>query len=114
MRVQAFVQKLPIEALQVPVLHRTTGLDELPFHVPRVRPLIHRPTPEFRPVVQQNPLRQPSGLPSFFQDANAPQPRQRPVRFDPQKTPRPSQRSTPVRVQKRRIVAALTAVVLAP
>src|SRR5262245_55370251 len=60
--VQAFVAKLPVEALDVGILRGLARGDELEIDAMTISPSIKRPTGEFRPLVGANRSRQASKL----------------------------------------------------
>ena len=56
--IQTFIPKLAIEALNKRILHRLPWLNEVPLHLMLGRPGIHGRPSEFRPVIQNQGLRQ--------------------------------------------------------
>ena len=66
--VEALIAKLAIEALDVSVLRRLAGSNQLEIDTARVGPSIQRPARKFRPLVGANSLWQATKLPDRLQD----------------------------------------------
>src|SRR5262249_55163766 len=56
MQIQAFITELAVEALDVGVLRRLAGCDEIEGNAMRIRPGVQRLAGKLRPIVNGDPL----------------------------------------------------------
>ena len=67
---KTLVAEVAIERLDVGILSRLPGLDEIQLHAVRVRPLLERYRNEFRPVIDAKALRKSVKPNQFIEDSD--------------------------------------------